>query len=1197
MATFRINCLFFIFFCASNVYSTSLKISSLGFNKDDVTDIVKEAFNSSFDTIVFDDQGSNWIIKPCRFFDLKNKTILFEMGVVVAAKANEFAATNAELFKFVRCSNLHFIGYGAILQMNKSEYIAYNDSEYRHGMAIENCINISVKGLVIKDSGGDGLYIGGANWWQDTLTYSENILIQDVKCDNNYRQGMSITSVQNMKVVNCHFTNTVGTLPEAGIDVEPFEPYQRIVNLEISQCRFANNGWAGLAIALVYMDSTSLPTSIKVSDCIFSNNCRLNHPYGGTELFASASSISPVKGQVLFERCAIDGSNYSALYSRKTVEAYDLTFKDCVFHKISKLQYEFNEPIFLEVPDYDKPSKALGGIHFENVTISYDTDFPFFRVYGWATLEGIKDISGNLTLFRNSTKEILLEKVADTTNFNLTFTSKSVIPSSVVKLDSDQSELNECEDGTAVLTATIENANAYTILIPYRAEGSAMTQQDYNLLPGAVVIGSNAKANVFNIRNIKDLIQEDVENLKLNLVKNEFNQSDDFVDLSFFDCKVKVSDFDYGNNGKRVCLVESSYDEVQNKVTIELLDADQNKKDSTSIFRRLVNGTEWMLMAEGLLPDTTQWIDSNVVIGLQYEYKVRRSNTWNYQDSSYDAIGYTSCATLSDRSDYKGQMILLVSEDVAQLIAEIHTLKKDLTADGWYVNQILVPRAKDWDSGIEVVSIKNKIKQVYDEAPINDKPQQLFILGHVSLPRAGLDAITPDDHNENKGARGADGYYADVDGVYTDTASYNPGGLATALAINLPNDYKWDQDFYNSDLEMGFGRVDFSDLTESTLPELDLYKNYLDKLHKYKTADDNFRMGNRSAYFVGYDNSTDGSYRSLPSISKWENVVKNNTTMPHPQWVKENGPFLMYNQNLTVPDFNEWRTYGMDALVYSSDQSYYGFGDVPQQGLYSRIRALSSLNTRNLVNIWSTMAINLFPLLGTGESIGEATKRIMNHNKSNQYYEKPLQDFDTPEYWYRVQFAMYGDPTIRFYQVPPPKDLLIIATVADSKIYLTWAYPSTQAVERFDVFESTSEFGIFQKIGSTTALNLQLDNYKKGRWYMVKAVVIEETGSGKFYNASLGASIEGLIEITSTSEVQRQYSISPNPVNDWLTINGKGMLSKIEFIDLNGVVLKTINGQISVPSKAFVGDLLPGIYLLKLFSNGMVTGIKKVIKT
>jgi effector-binding domain-containing protein len=538
----KINFTILLFLLFLNVNASSIKISSYGFDSKDCTTFVWEAFNSSFDTVIFDKKSSYWYIKSSKYFDLKDKTIIFEDGVVVAAIKDSFADVYATLFSFIRCQNVSLIGYGAELIMNKAEYIALNDSEYRHGIAIENCLNFTIKGLIIRDTGGDGIYVGGANYWQDNLTYSKDILIEDVQCINNYRQGMSITSVENMQVINCHFSKTKGTLPEAGVDVEPFETYQRIINLEFRNCKFFENNWSGLAIALVYMDSTSMPVSIEVNDCLFKDNGSEGHPYGNAEIFANTEYKSPVKGNVAFNRCAIDGSDWSAFYTRKTEASYRVKFKDCVFNNVSRKQKEYNEPIFLEVPDYDNPSPYIGGIDFENVYISYPTDFPFLRIYGWETLAGVKNITGNLTIVANSVLDTKIEKVANEINFDLKYKKFLSLPSLSSRFESNGSVIEECKTDEKISFGIVQKVD-YPVLLNISTNGGATQGNDYNLLTQAIVIPSGQLTNGITIKARQDNQAETNEEIFIDILSNDFvvKNTDDILIYTIEDCLEEVS--------------------------------------------------------------------------------------------------------------------------------------------------------------------------------------------------------------------------------------------------------------------------------------------------------------------------------------------------------------------------------------------------------------------------------------------------------------------------------------------------------------------------------------------------------------------------------------------------------------------------------------------------------------------------------
>jgi hypothetical protein len=527
------------------LFAKSAKISSFGYNINDCTGFVADALKSNNDTIIFDLQANSWNIKSSRFFDLKNKTILFEEGVVVAAIKNSFNGIYDELFKFVRCQNINFIGYGAELRMNKDEYLALKNSEFRHGISLENCVNFKIKGLVIKDTGGDGIYVGGANYWQDNLTYSKDILIEDVQCINNYRQGLSVTSVENMKVINCHFSKTKGALPEAGVDVEPFETYQRIVNLEFRNCKFFDNNWSGLAIALIYMDSTSLPVSIEVNDCLFKDNGSEGHPYGNAEIYANTEYKSPVKGKVTFNRCVIDGSNYSAFYTRKTDASYAVKFKDCIFNNVSRKQKDYNEPIFMEVPDYDKPSPYIGGIEFSNVLISYPTNFSFFRVYGWQTLAGVKNISGDLTIVTNSALNPKLENVKDSINYNLRFKKVTTLAKELVSFATEAKTLQECKNDSSSINLKIDKELNYPLLVNLTTEGNASAGLDYNMMTNTMVIPKGELLGKINLNVRKDNKVEASETISVRIIENNFSikPTNDLLSYSIIDCAI-VNSYD-----------------------------------------------------------------------------------------------------------------------------------------------------------------------------------------------------------------------------------------------------------------------------------------------------------------------------------------------------------------------------------------------------------------------------------------------------------------------------------------------------------------------------------------------------------------------------------------------------------------------------------------------------------------------------
>jgi polygalacturonase len=99
--------------------------------------------------------------------------------------------------------------------------------------------DVTVSGVTSRKMWGDGFYVEGAN----------NMKFCAVTADNNRRQGLSIVEADGVLVTDSVFQNTHGTRPSAGIDLEPDQPEQKIVNIRIQNSKFLNNAGPGIEIA------------------------------------------------------------------------------------------------------------------------------------------------------------------------------------------------------------------------------------------------------------------------------------------------------------------------------------------------------------------------------------------------------------------------------------------------------------------------------------------------------------------------------------------------------------------------------------------------------------------------------------------------------------------------------------------------------------------------------------------------------------------------------------------------------------------------------------------------------------------------------------------------------------------------------------------------------------------------------------
>ncbi|WP_175622846.1 right-handed parallel beta-helix repeat-containing protein [Chryseobacterium schmidteae] len=144
--------------------------------------------------------------------------------------------------------------YFANIEGDKYQHLT-NVGEWGFGIGIFSSNDISIYSPYIKQTWGDGIYIGQRQNIPSTYIKVYNAVIDDVR-----RNGMSITSADNVNVVNTYISNTNGTSPESGIDIEPDSMYDVISNINVKNLTTYNNKWAG--VLLVFERLKSVETKL-----------------------------------------------------------------------------------------------------------------------------------------------------------------------------------------------------------------------------------------------------------------------------------------------------------------------------------------------------------------------------------------------------------------------------------------------------------------------------------------------------------------------------------------------------------------------------------------------------------------------------------------------------------------------------------------------------------------------------------------------------------------------------------------------------------------------------------------------------------------------------------------------------------------------------------------------------------------------
>jgi hypothetical protein len=196
-------------------------------------------------------------------------TILCAEGTTFVAAEGAFKGTHDCLIDMIGTANTTIIG--CAFKMRRDDYGVYafpkpdyEPSESRHAINILGAKNIRLTNIRADFSGGDGIFIGSTGP-SSARVPSENIFIKDSVTDSNLRQGISIVSAKGVLIEDCVFSNTKGSSPQAGIDIEP--EYRDFVEIVVRRCQSNGNRGPGYMVGLFKVNPDDKPCRIVFESC------------------------------------------------------------------------------------------------------------------------------------------------------------------------------------------------------------------------------------------------------------------------------------------------------------------------------------------------------------------------------------------------------------------------------------------------------------------------------------------------------------------------------------------------------------------------------------------------------------------------------------------------------------------------------------------------------------------------------------------------------------------------------------------------------------------------------------------------------------------------------------------------------------------------------------------------------------------
>lgn len=536
---------------------------------------------------------------------------------------------------------------------------------------------------------------------------------------------------------------------------------------------------------------------------------------------------------------------------------------------------------------------------------------------------------------------------------------------------------------------------------------------------------------------------------------------------------------------------------------------------SPVIWRRLKGGKSWERVAT-LTSLATSYADMTASLGEIYEYSVQCG-------SSYGAIVSGSNVPLVQN---RGKIILLVDATmIVPLAPELTQLQQDLVADGWSVYRHDVARStispsstqtSDYSVRLaELKAVRTLVQNDYKSAPGSD--WALMIVGHVPVPYSGITA--PDGHGDHWGAWPTDTYYADIDGLWTDSSVDNSTTtLSDERNRNVPSDGKFDQSQIPSDTEIQCGRIDLWNMPKVPvgMSETELLRQYFQRDHCFRyglspydvvvrrgIVDDNFN-GDYSAgdWRTGIDFFGIGAGHM--EAADWFGTVQTNSIM----FAVGHGGGGFTSCSGVGTSTNDFGQKDSKAVFLISFGSY--FGDWDSTNNYLRAPLAGTVNSLGLTNVWSGRGYFHLYHMAMGEVIGYGVRYTQNNDESTS-----VGGWDSGGYSRAVTYNLMGDPTLRLHTISPPTGLTGFST--SGGVALAWN-ASPDATAGYHVCRSTSEAGPFTRLtgvtasgGNPTGSPITTTSYVDATavsgvtyTYIVKTVRMETSASGSYANQSLG---------------------------------------------------------------------------------------------
>jgi len=625
--------------------------------------------------------------------------------------------------------------------------------------------------------------------------------------------------------------------------------------------------------------------------------------------------------------------------------------------------------------------------------------------------------------------------------------------------------------------------------------------------------------------------------------------------------------------------LSASHNAGLNQITIQWKTTDAN---FFQISRKLANSNNWGNPLSTLPGTVSSYTDTTVEKHKLYEYRVTK-----IKGNAVRALGYVSASIQFPLSHYRNNILLLVDSSTFLGIdtTRWNELKSDYYMDGYGVVFKLVSEYAKPPQIKAVIQAWN--------AQNRGLNNQCLLIGRVPVAYSGLMDINtaglpPDAHPDHGGAWPTDVYYAEMDGSWTDNGTMT-SGITRVANQNNPGDGKFDQHVIPNAVDIQIGRIDFRLLTAQNKSDIAMVANYLRKLHAFKSGAVQVPM---KAFISDNFNYLGGE---MPMRSGWNNasclVGSNNITSTGNYFDSCKKNAYIFSDVMGGGSFSTCGGVGSASQFQDSILSVFNvmfgsyFGDWYTQDNILR----SSLASKGLTltNVWAHRPHWYFHHFALGQPIGYSVINAQNNLSDFTLATAYIGYFGGTYLDQRISMNLMGDPALRIHYFKGVSNLNASLINSNTQVQLTWNASTEPNVIGYHVYRTNAYGKVYYPITSSpiTALSYtDMAPYAGNNYYVVKAVKLENSNCGTYYNSSLGqmvkaTGVNGNNTNITEPKLAFDFKLYPNPSSGVFNIEVQSG-SSISVYNVQGQLV--YSGRASADNTELnISHLSKGLYIVQ----------------